>query len=147
MMGPGWLIRHDLLVTAGHVVYDWVHRYGAASQIRCYIGYNGCASVKTAQVQARYGISVVTTEEWIKASDNRTCDVAFIQLDRVFTGNLRTFNYANTSLTGPKLCWALLATQVIKASGTPRLVTRRKGLRCMKSMPRTTTTLKQALVI
>ncbi|KAH6957266.1 hypothetical protein DER45DRAFT_615212 [Fusarium avenaceum] len=111
-MGPGWLIRHDLLVTAGHVVYDWVHRYGAASQIRCYIGYNGCASVKTAQVQARYGISVVTTEEWIKAPDNRTCDVAFIQLDRVFTGNLRTFNYANTSLTGPKLCWALLATQM-----------------------------------
>lgn len=101
-MGTGWLIRHDLLVTAGHVVYDWGRRYGAASQIRCYIGYNGRASVKTAQVQARYGISVVTTEEWIKAPDNRTCDVAFIQLDRDFTGNLRTFNYVNTPLTGHK---------------------------------------------
>ncbi|KAF4950454.1 hypothetical protein FSARC_13190 [Fusarium sarcochroum] len=102
MMGTGWLIRPDLLVTAGHVVYDWGRRYGAASQIRCYIGYNGRASVKTAQVQARYGINVVTTEEWIQAPNNRPLDVAFIQVDRAFTGNLRTFNYVNTPVTGHK---------------------------------------------
>ncbi|KAJ4248445.1 hypothetical protein NW762_012782 [Fusarium torreyae] len=102
MMGTGWLIRPDLLVTAGHVVYDWGYGYGAASQIKCYIGYNGRASVKTAQVQARYGINVVTTEGWIKESGNRPLDVAFIQVDRAFTGNLRTFNYVNTPLTGHK---------------------------------------------
>ncbi|KAH6886854.1 hypothetical protein B0T10DRAFT_442993 [Thelonectria olida] len=100
MMGTGWLIRPDLLVTAGHVVYDWGHRYGAATQIRCYIGYNGRASVKTPQVQARYGINVVTTAEWIEAANNRMRDVAFIQVDRSFTGNLRTFNYVNTPMSG-----------------------------------------------
>ncbi|KAM0543840.1 hypothetical protein ACHAPJ_012077 [Fusarium lateritium] len=102
MMGTGWLIRPDLLVTAGHVVYDWGRHYGAATQIRCYIGYNGRASVKTAQVQARYGVNVITTTEWIEAANNRTRDVAFVQLDRAFTGNLRTFNFVNTPTSGHK---------------------------------------------
>ncbi|KAF5967390.1 glutamyl endopeptidase [Fusarium coicis] len=102
MMGTGWLIRPDILVTAGHVVYDWGRHYGAATQIRCYIGYNGRASVKTAQVQVRHGVNVVTTAEWIEAANNRTRDVAFVQLDRAFTGNLRTFNFVNTPLSGHK---------------------------------------------
>ncbi|KAM0342527.1 hypothetical protein ACHAPU_009501 [Fusarium lateritium] len=102
MMGTGWLIRPDVLVTAGHVVYDWGRRYGAASQIRCFIGYNGRASLQTAQVQARYGVKVVSTEEWLQDSGNRTRDLAFIQVDRAFTGNLRTFNYVNTPPSGHK---------------------------------------------
>jgi V8-like Glu-specific endopeptidase len=102
MMGTGWLVRPDLLVTAGHVVYDWGQNYGAATQIRCYIGYNGRASVKTAQVQARHGVNVVTTSEWVEAASNRARDVAFVQLDRPFTGNLRNFNFVNTPLSGHK---------------------------------------------
>ncbi|KAF4998988.1 hypothetical protein FGRMN_2787 [Fusarium graminum] len=102
MMGTGWLIRPDVLVTAGHVVYDWGRRFGAASQIRCFIGYNGRASLQTAQVQARYGVKVVSTEEWLQSSGNRTRDLAFIQVDRAFTGNLRTFNYVNTPPSGHK---------------------------------------------
>ncbi|RKL50891.1 hypothetical protein BFJ72_g344 [Fusarium proliferatum] len=102
MMGTGWLMRPDILVTAGHVVYDWGRHYGAATQIRCYIGYNGRASVKTAQVQVRHGVNVVTTSEWIEAANNRTRDVAFVQLDRAFTGNLRTFNFVNTPMSGHK---------------------------------------------
>ncbi|RBQ76069.1 hypothetical protein FVER14953_20152 [Fusarium verticillioides] len=102
MMGTGWLIRPDLLVTAGHVVYDWGRHYGAATQIRCYIGYNGRASMRTSQVQARHGVNVVTTSEWVEAANNRTRDVAFIQLDRAFTGNLRTFTFVNTPLSGHK---------------------------------------------
>ncbi|KAF7555830.1 hypothetical protein G7Z17_g1919 [Cylindrodendrum hubeiense] len=100
MMGTGWLIRPDLIITAGHVVYDWGHRFGAASQIKCYIGYNGRASVTTSQVQARYGLNVVSTAEWIETPDNRMRDVAFIQVDRPFTGNLRTFNYVETPTSG-----------------------------------------------
>ncbi|RGP72925.1 glutamyl endopeptidase [Fusarium longipes] len=72
MMGTGWLIRPDVLVTAGHVVYDWGRRYGAASQIRCFIGYNGRASLQTAQVQARYGVKVISTEGWLQDAGNRT---------------------------------------------------------------------------
>ena len=45
MMGTGWLIRPDLLVTAGHVVYDKGYSFGVATQIKCYIGYNGAGSV------------------------------------------------------------------------------------------------------
>ncbi|KAF5705823.1 glutamyl endopeptidase [Fusarium globosum] len=100
MMGTGWLIRPDLLVTAGHVIYDWGRRLGPADQIKCYIGYNGKESVRSPQVQARYGAKVVTPAGWIEASSNRQQDVAFIQLDRPFTGNLRLFSYLDTPQTG-----------------------------------------------
>lgn len=43
-MGTGWLIRDDVLVTAGHLVYDRTN-HRAVSQIKCYIGYNGAQSV------------------------------------------------------------------------------------------------------
>lgn len=99
-MGTGWLIRPDLLVTAGHVIYDWGRRLGPADQIKCYIGYNGKESVRSPQVQARYGAKVVTPAGWIEASSNRQQDVAFIQLDRPFTGNLRLFSYLDTPQTG-----------------------------------------------
>ncbi|KAI8683849.1 Serine protease [Fusarium keratoplasticum] len=79
MIGTGWLIRPDLLVTAGHVVYDHGYRYGPADQIKCYIGYNGRDSVKTSAVQARYGLNVISTAEWIESPNNRSRDVAFIQ--------------------------------------------------------------------
>ncbi|KAF5543492.1 glutamyl endopeptidase [Fusarium phyllophilum] len=100
MMGSGWLIRPDLLVTAGHVVFDWGRRLGAADQIKCYIGYNGKESVRSPHVQARFGAKVVTPVEWIEASNNRRQDVAFIRLDRPFTGDLRLFSYLNTPEKG-----------------------------------------------
>ncbi|KAF4497038.1 Glutamyl endopeptidase [Fusarium agapanthi] len=100
MMGSGWLIRPDLLVTAGHVVYDWGRKLGAADQIKCYIGYNGKQSVGSPQVQARFGAKVVTPVQWIEGSTNRSQDVAFIRLDRPFTGNLRPFSYLDTPEKG-----------------------------------------------
>ncbi|KAF5979295.1 glutamyl endopeptidase [Fusarium coicis] len=100
MMGSGWLIRPDLLVTAGHVVFDWGRNFGAADQIRCYIGYNGKESVKSSQVQVRSGAKVVTPVEWIENSGNRRQDVAFIRLDKPFTGNLRLFSYLDTPEKG-----------------------------------------------
>lgn len=95
-MGSGWLIRPDLLVTAGHVVYDWGRHLGAATQIKCYIGYNGKASVNSKDVQSRFGQNVVTTAQWIESSDNRPYDVSFIQVNNPYTGNLRNFTYTNT---------------------------------------------------
>ncbi|KAJ4161868.1 hypothetical protein NW765_009955 [Fusarium oxysporum] len=100
MMGTGWLVRPDLLVTAGHVVHDWGRKLGPADQIKCYIGYNGKQSVGSPHVQARYGAKVVTPVEWIEGSSNRAKDVAFIQLDRPFTGNLRIFSYVKTPEAG-----------------------------------------------
>ena len=47
-------------------------------------------------MQARYGKCIAATAEWIQAVDNRPRDVAFIQVDRPFTGNLRPFSFINT---------------------------------------------------
>ncbi|KAF7355770.1 ATP synthase f1 [Mycena sanguinolenta] len=108
MMGTGWLIRPDLLVTAGHVVYDRAYNCGAATQIKCYIGYNGAQSVpqrgsaegNIPAVQPRYGSKIVTTESWIKDNDARRRDVAFIRVHKPFVGNLNLFKFANTRSPG-----------------------------------------------
>jgi V8-like Glu-specific endopeptidase len=45
MMGTGWLIAPNLLVTAGHCGYD--QSYGPVQEIKAYIGYKGRASVNS----------------------------------------------------------------------------------------------------
>lgn len=102
MMGTGWLIRPDLVVTAGHVVYDWSMKLAEAQEIRCYIGYNGRASIDRSYVQSRSGKKVVTTGEWLADTPDRarTKDVAFIQVDRAFTGGLQLFNFEDTPQSG-----------------------------------------------
>ncbi|KAK5662714.1 hypothetical protein OQA88_8630 [Cercophora sp. LCS_1] len=102
-MGTGWLIRPDLMVTAGHNVLDWSgggRGYGKAVQIKCYIGYRGAASVDTPGVQFRLAKNIVTTAEWLMSRENRHRDVAFIQVDRPFDGDLRLFSYKSTPATG-----------------------------------------------
>ncbi|KAH8664777.1 trypsin-like cysteine/serine peptidase domain-containing protein [Ilyonectria robusta] len=94
-MGSGWLVRDDLLVTAGHNAYDRTLGFGAATQIKCYLGYHGKRSLDSVQTQARYGSKVVTTQEWIQ-DGNRPKDVAFIQVNKPFTGNLSPFSYVDT---------------------------------------------------
>lgn len=94
-MGTGWLIRDDLLVTAGHVVYDRSLGFSAATQIKCYLGYHGKRSLDSVQTQARYGSMVVTTQEWTQDGD-RPKDVAFIQVNMPFTGRLSPFQYVDT---------------------------------------------------
>lgn len=94
-MGTRWLIRDDLLVTAGHVVYDRSLGCGAATQIKCYLGYHGKRSLGSFQTQARYGSKVVTTNDWTQDGD-RPKDVAFIQVNMPFTGSLSPFQYVDT---------------------------------------------------
>jgi V8-like Glu-specific endopeptidase len=96
MMGSGWLIRPDLLATAGHVVYDWKYKLGPALELKCYIGYNGRASVDTPEVQTRFGKRVVTTTEWIESNNNRHRDISFIQVNAAFTGKLRIIDFVKT---------------------------------------------------
>jgi V8-like Glu-specific endopeptidase len=100
MMASGWLIKPDLLVTAGHVVYDHGSHLGPATQIKCYIGYNGRDSVTSQSVQTRFGKNVLTTNEWIADSENRRRDLAFIQVGQEFSGNLNLFDFENTPPSG-----------------------------------------------
>ncbi|KAI0429589.1 trypsin-like cysteine/serine peptidase domain-containing protein [Xylaria sp. FL1042] len=105
-MGTGWLISPNMLVTAGHNVYSWAGSEGSlgrAVHINCYIGYHGRDSVDSPMVQHRFAKTVVTTAEWLTSKDNRHRDVAFIQLDRPFTGNLRVFSYKPTPKVGDEM--------------------------------------------
>ncbi|KAL8287832.1 hypothetical protein RB597_000074 [Gaeumannomyces tritici] len=108
MMASGWLIEPNLVITAGHVIYDWSQNLGQTDEVRCYIGYHGRASIPTSSddnskvpspVQCRVGAKVVTTAQWVTNNDERTRtkDVAFIQLDKPFIGNLNLFKYVNTT--------------------------------------------------
>ena len=102
-MGSGWLIRPDLMVTAGHNVFDWSggnKGFGKAVQIKCYIGYQGSASVSLPSTQFRLAKNIVTTAEWMTSRENRHRDVAFIQVDRPFDGDLRLFNFKSTPQDG-----------------------------------------------
>ena len=107
-MGTGWLVRPDLLVTAGHNVYNWSggpdgEGLGKAVHIKCYIGYHGRDSIGTPVVQQRLAKNAVTTAEWLTSKDNRHRDVAFIQVDRPFEGNLRLFSYLPTPKSGDEM--------------------------------------------
>lgn len=98
MMGSGWLIKSDIIVTAAHVVYDWGHRLQSASEVKCYIGYCGRASVSTPNVQGRFGKQIITTAEWVEAAGNRSHDLAFIKVNQPFTGNLSLIQFRDTPL-------------------------------------------------
>ncbi|KAJ5174315.1 uncharacterized protein N7482_000192 [Penicillium canariense] len=110
-MGTGWLIKPDLLVTAGHVVYDHSgndgNGYGKLRIMQCYIGYNGRDSLTTGlkdgSVQSRFAKKVVTTGEWVDSRDNRHRDVAFIQLATPFKGNLRLFSFVSTPMKSTEM--------------------------------------------
>jgi len=97
MMGSGWLVNAKTLITAGHVVYDHQYGLGPATEIRCYIGYNGRDSVgdPSSGVQFSHGRSVVTTAEWVK-DVTRQRDLGIVRLDTSFTGNLRILGFSTT---------------------------------------------------
>lgn len=58
---------------------------------------------KDPSVQSRFTKRIVTTGECIDSRDNRHRDVAFVQPDRPFEGNLRLFSYANTPMKGSEM--------------------------------------------
>lgn len=84
--GTGWLIRPDVVVTAGHCVYDHYSNkgqpFGRAVLIRVWSDYNGKDSSKASNF--RSGIRVATTAAYVQDGENHQNDVAVIQLDRPY---------------------------------------------------------------
>lgn len=72
--GTGWLIAKDLVVTAGHVIYDSKDKWGALTSMKVCIGYNGNDH---SNLESRYGSFVAVPTEWIKDL-NAKYDVAFV---------------------------------------------------------------------
>ena len=98
-MGTGWLISSDVMVTAGHCVYDWREPFGRAVHINAYIGYNGKASVDSPNVQSRRAKRALTTEGWLQSYSNRINDVAFVKLEKPFVG-VEPFSFDATPSRG-----------------------------------------------
>ena len=97
-MGSGWLVSKEVFVTAGHCVYDWSHKFGRVTKMKCFVGYNGKESLgknDNSQVQFRPATRVMTTVGWRQQRD-RSHDVAFVRVDQAFEGNLNTFTFMKT---------------------------------------------------
>ena len=99
-MGTGWLVRPDVMITAGHCAYDWRDALGRAVHINAYIGYHGKASITTdPDVQTRRAKRIVTTPGWLTSKKNRINDVSFILLNKPFT-MVKPFTFDATPLQG-----------------------------------------------
>ncbi|CRK45868.1 hypothetical protein BN1723_006776, partial [Verticillium longisporum] len=100
-MATGWLIRKDLLVTAGHCAYDHSHGLGRLLHVKAYVGYSGKESIippepsvkdkfrgiySNYKVEFRTGKAVVTTESWHNNGSFEAADLSFIQLSSGFEG-------------------------------------------------------------
>ena len=74
--GTGWLITKDLVVTAGHVIYDSEDKWGGLTSMEVFIGYNGN---NHSHLESRYGKFVAAPTEWVKDL-NRKYDLGFVGL-------------------------------------------------------------------
>ena len=72
--GTGWLMAKDLVVTAGHVIYDSKDKWGGLTSIKVYVGYSGNDH---SNLESRYGKFVAVPLEWIKDSSAQY-DVGFV---------------------------------------------------------------------
>ncbi|KAH8197310.1 hypothetical protein TruAng_008514 [Truncatella angustata] len=104
MMGTGWLVAPDLVVTAGHCVYDKAYRMGQVKQIVAYLGYQGVDSLmpqgrQRSNVETSYGKVVATTPGWI-ADLGRQYDIAWIKLNRPFQNYGKLIQWDKTPFQG-----------------------------------------------
>lgn len=71
-VGTGWLIKPDLIATAGRCVYDPSAKF--LSYVKVYFGCDGSANPKL----SRYGTEVILPAEYLGAESN-THDVGFVR--------------------------------------------------------------------
>ncbi|KAJ8124263.1 hypothetical protein O1611_g9378 [Lasiodiplodia mahajangana] len=100
-LASGWLIRNDLVVTAGHCAFDHSHGLGRLTHVKAYIGYHGNESINDPSyaVQFRTAKQVVTTQNWLEDGSNEAFDVSFILLESPFD-DITPIQYEATPQTG-----------------------------------------------
>ncbi|KAK3392368.1 hypothetical protein B0T20DRAFT_360601 [Sordaria brevicollis] len=100
-IGTGYLIQRNVLVTAGHVVFErdpceTTIGHGRAVSIECFIGYHGRATASEANgVQRRVATCVITTRQWVMDGSKRH-DFALVKVDRDFDGDLSIMQFPPT---------------------------------------------------
>ncbi|RDW87140.1 trypsin-like serine peptidase [Aspergillus mulundensis] len=95
VIATGFLVRDDLVVTAGHSVYDWEYNLGELIEAKVYLGYTGKQNIDNAEVEFRSGKRVATTPEWMEKGGRREANVAFIKLSKPFR-DVTPFDYRDT---------------------------------------------------
>ncbi len=81
--GTSWLVRPDILVTAGHNIYNWGRGLGRVVAIKACIGKT--PANRGSGVQFRRGKCVATTTSWLESDKNRMNNAAFVQVEHAFT--------------------------------------------------------------
>ncbi|KAL4792254.1 hypothetical protein BDV19DRAFT_392255 [Aspergillus venezuelensis] len=94
-VATGFLVRDDLVVTAGHCAYDWNYDLGELTEVKVFIGYTGRQNVENPEVEFRVGKSVATTPDWMEKGGRKEADLAFIKLNRPFD-DVTPLRYRNT---------------------------------------------------
>ncbi|KAF9775804.1 hypothetical protein IL306_006073 [Fusarium sp. DS 682] len=86
-ISTGLLVSPDLVVAGSEAVYDAEYQLGAATQVKCFIGYRGRES---SDIQPRYGQRVVFSADWTEGPERHSRDIAFIQVAQPFTLSAET---------------------------------------------------------
>ncbi|KAF4332265.1 hypothetical protein FBEOM_13940 [Fusarium beomiforme] len=81
-LSTGLLVSPNLVVAGSEAVYDVEYQLGAATEVKCYIGYRGRGS---SDIQPRYGQRVVFSADWTEGSERRSRDIAFIEVAQNLT--------------------------------------------------------------
>ena len=96
--GTGWLLKDDLVVTAGHVVLSKLQKRRAV-YLKAYAGYHGLGSVDDKPgVQQRWANRVVVIKAYYQ-DQSSIHDVAFVKLREPFD-NIQPFTHCNTPERG-----------------------------------------------
>ncbi|RKK81839.1 hypothetical protein BFJ69_g3447 [Fusarium oxysporum] len=92
-IGTGWLVNDEMVVTAGHCLYEWRYKGGFLKYVRCHFGYEG----KGRKGIYRYGVTAAAPAEYLKA-ESSVHDVSFIRLNEKVT-EIKPIHYSVTPPT------------------------------------------------
>jgi hypothetical protein len=116
-VATGFLIRDDLVATAGHCAYDRSYELGRLDEVKVYLGYSGRSNVDNPEVEFRSGQSIATTNEWNEA-ERVEADLAFIKLDEPFY-HVEPIEYKNTPASARKVIGVVGYPGDIRQDGEP----------------------------
>jgi len=94
----GYLVRPDVMVTAGHCAFE---RNRATTEMDVYIGYHGVDDLDDPKVQKRRATKIVVSQAWVDnfaagpPAISPVADVAFVLLNEGFNG-VTPYKYSST---------------------------------------------------
>jgi hypothetical protein len=96
-VATGFLVRDNIVVTAGHCAYDCDFQLGRLDAVKVFVGYTG-QHANGPEIEYRWGLSVAITPEW-KDGNKIRADLAFIKLNKkVLTAE--PIQYMDTPISG-----------------------------------------------